>query len=412
MKILIVLCLGLGFLSLGSCYKLEDTSPNYEDSRSTVVYDLPGDTLASDGWDDNYQPGDLYLRQRYYDSRWTDSIRFVAQPGEIINAAFGADILRGRKSGGDWLAEAAARDKEIRWLPEAATHPNRAANNEAYLNTADKLHYLRRSDNWYQMEIFGEQGTKENDSITVNWRGYVQHPPPNPLTGYAYRDNDNQRVYLYNGKAWELMVNDANYRENKDFIQVEFSKSGKAAGIYSPFLFRFSDGKQQFIRDHADSVRYLKTAEWDLAFTGDFNSTIYINNGRNKYGPAFGSPLRKTSLIMYQYGYDFMHEAPEDEFFDNRPADQLIIGSRSEFTEGISPWYEIGGTHIAKPYPYHAYYLRLEQPDGSYRYGKLQLISMYKGAPESLTDRNWPSPYLTFRYFIQKDGSRNLRTKD
>lgn len=61
-------------LLLSSCYKLEDLTPDYEDGRSTVVYDLPGDTLATDGWDDNYEDADLYLRQRYYNSRWTDTI--------------------------------------------------------------------------------------------------------------------------------------------------------------------------------------------------------------------------------------------------------------------------------------------------------------------------------------------------
>lgn len=412
MKQINTIIFAAGLLSLASCYKLEDTSPNYEDGHSTIVYDLPGDTLATDGWDDNYEDGDLYLRQRYYDSRWTDSIRFVAKPGEVINSAFGTDVLRGTLTGDEWHEQAVARETEINWLPDAAALPMGAVNNDAYLNTADELHYIRRSGVWYQMEIFGERGTAENDSITVNWRGYVQNPPPNPQTGYAYRDNDNNRVYQYNGKAWELMVNDANYRENPDFIQIEYSKSGKAAGMYSMFLYRLSDGKQQFVRDNADSVRYLKTADWDLAFTGDFNSIVYLNNGNNKYGPSFGSPLTKTSVIMYEYGYDFMEEAPEDEFFDSRPADQMTIGSRSEYGEGINPWFEIGATGIGKPYPYHAYYLRLEQPDGSYLYGKLQLISMYKGAPESLTDRNWPSPYITMRYFIQKDGSRNLRTID
>ncbi len=397
---------------LWSCYKLEDLTPSYEDARSTVVYDLPGDTLATDGWDDNYDDGDTYLRQRYYNSRWTDSIRFVPLGDEVINSALGVDIVRGGKTGDVWHAEAKEREGGIKWLPEAAAHPAGAVNNDAYRNTATGYHYIRRSNAWYQMEINGHLGTAENDSIFVSWRGYVSNPPSNPATGWAYRDDDNHRVYKYNGAAWELMVNDANYNANNDFIQIEYGKSGKAAGIYSMFLFRFRDGRQQFIRDNADSLRYLKTADWDIAFTGDLNSTVYLNNGRSRYGPSFGSPLTKSSLIMYEYGYDFMDEAPDDEFFDNRPADQLAIGSASQYGPGINPWYEIGSTFIAKPFPYRAYYLRLEQPDGTYRYGKLQLISMYKGAPEVLTDRNWPSPYLTFRYFIQDDGSRNLKTRD
>lgn len=392
-----------GILLFASCYKLEDTSPDYQDARSTVVYDLSGDTLATDGWDDNYEDGDIYLRQRYYNSRWTDSIRFVPNyPGEIINAAKGVDGFT---------------EDAIRWLADAPSHPGAPQLNDAYKNTADGFRYVYRSNVWYQMDIVGARGVAGNDSIFVNWRGYVQSPPPGPQKGWAYRDDDNNRVYVYNGTAWELMVNDANYNANLDFIQVEYSKSGKEAGRYSMFLFRFKDRWQQFIRDNADSLRYLKTDQWDLAFAGEMNSTIYLNNGRTRFSPATGSPITKSSLWPYDYGYDFMDEAPDDDFFDNKPADELQIGYSSQYGPGVNPWYEYGSTFIAKPFPYKAYYLRLERIDpqtgqSSYRYGKLQLISMYKGAPEVLTDRNWPAPYLTFRYFIQEDGSRNVRTKD
>lgn len=386
---------------LSACYKLEDVRPNYDDARSTVVYDLPGDTLATDGWDDNYAEGDLYLRQRYYNSRWTDSIRFHSENGALINAA---------------AAVNQSSDDAIHWLANAASHPV-AVENDAYRNTTDNYNYIFRSGTWYQMDIEGSRGTAENDSIFINWRGYIQSPPLNPQNGWAYRDNDNNRVYMYNGKAWALMVSDANYNQNTDFIQVEYSKSGKEAGLYSMFLYRFSDGEQTFIRDAADSTRFLKTNQWDLAFTGEFNSTIWLNNGRSKYGPATGSPVTKTSLIMYEYGYEFMDEAPDDDFFDARPADQMQIGYTSQYGPGTNAWYEYGATFIAKPFPYRAYYLRLETINpqtgqASFKYGKLQLISMYKGAPEVLTDRNWPSPYLTFRFFIQPDGSRNIKTRD
>lgn len=385
-----------------SCYKLEDLAPNYEDARSTVIYDLPGDTLATDGWEDDYESGDIYLRQRYYNSRWTDSIRFVPIGNEIINAAVGVN---------------ASTERSITWLQNAAEHPTSPIENNAYHNSADGYNYIYRSNAWYQMGIDGKQGIAANDGSAINWRGYIANPPANPQNGWVYRDNDNQRVYLYKNKAWQLMVNDANYNVNQDFIQVEYSKSGKEAGKYSIFLFRFSDKKQQFIRDNADSLRYLKTDEWDIAFTDEMNSTIFLNNGRAKIGPAVGSPVTKSSLIAYDYGYDFMNEAPEDVFFDSRPADRMTIGYTSQYGAGINPWYEFGSTFIAKTFPYKAYYLRLERIDpitkqSNYLYGKLQLISMYRGAPEVVTDRNWPAPYLTFRYFIQADGSRNIKTKD
>ncbi len=376
---------------------------NYEDSHSKVIYNLPGDTLASDGWEDNYEAGDTYLRQRYYSASWTDSIRFVPWGKEMINAARGVDVNT---------------EGNVVWLNNAGTHPVGARENEAYSNTADNHQYIFRSGVWYQMDIDGDKGTAANDSIFINWRGFVQSAPPNPEVNWAYRDNDNQRVYQYNGKAWVLMVNDANYRDNTNFIQVQYSKSGKETGQYSMFLFRFSDGRQQFIRDAADSARYLKDASWDIAFTDNFNSVIWLNNAGYKNNPGYGGPLTKTSVVMYEYGYEFMNEAPPDAVFDAVPPENMQIGYASEYGKGVNAWYEYSSTtHIAQPFPYRAFYLRLQRIDpvtgaSSYRYGKLQLISMYKGAPEVVTDLNWPSPYFTFRYFIQEDGSRNVKTKD
>ncbi|BAV07469.1 hypothetical protein SAMN05421788_109178 [Filimonas lacunae] len=385
---------------LTACYKQEDNSVNYEDQHSTVIYNLAGDTLASDGWENTYETGDTYIRQHYYNATWTDSIRITPWGNEKINAALHVD----------GNTEAA-----ITWLPAATTHPATPHENEAYSNTADNRDYIYRSGAWYQLSI--EPYRKENDSLFINWVGYAKTPPASPVVDWAYGDSDNQRVYRYNGKAWVMMVNMANYRSNTKFIQVQYSRSGKESGKYNIFLYRFSDKKQQFIRDGADSARYLKTSDWDIAFTDNFNSIIWLNNAGYAKNPGYGSPLTKTSLVMYEYGYDFMSEAPADSVFDAVPASNMQIGFASEFGTGVNAWYEYSTTtHLAQPYPYRAYYLRLQEINpatgqSTYKYGKLQLISIYKGAPEVVTDYNWPSPYFTFRYYIQPDGSRNLKTK-
>lgn len=378
-------------LTLSACYKPEENLVHYEDQRSTVIYDLPGDTLASDGWESDYEAGDTYLRQHFYNSSWSDSIRIVPWEKEKINAAAGIDV--NSESG-------------IRWLPSGVSHPANAVENDAYTNTSDAKDYVYRSATWYQMSIDNNSAVKD-----INWRGKAIQPPVNPETGWAYCDGDNQRVYVYSGKAWVLLVSNANYRSNIDFVQVQYSKSGKETGQYNMFLFKFSNRHQIFIRDAADSARYLKTDEWDIAFTENFNSLIWLNNAGYEKNPGYGSPMTKTSVLMYAYGYEFMDEAPADSLFEAVLDYNKQIGYASEYGAGINAWYEYSTTtHIAQPFPYRAYYLRLQQIDGSYRYGKLQLISMYKGAPEVVTDLNWPSPYFTFRYFIQEDGSRNLKT--
>lgn len=388
-------------LAASACYKPEDNTVNYEDQRSKVVYDLPGDTLASDGWEYAYAAGDTYLRQRFFNSSWTDSIRIQPWGNEKIDAAAGID---GNK------------ETYITWLPSGTKHPESVADNNAYTNTADGLDYIYRSGVWYQMTIDKYDAAK--DGMVLNWRGTAKQPPVGQETGWAYCDADNQRAYVYTGKAWALLVNRANYRSNVDFVQVQYSRSGKETGRYNMFLFSFASGKQFFVRDAADSVRYLKTDQWDIAFTETFNGLIWLNNAGYNKNPGYGSPMNKTAVIMYEYGYQFMDQAPADSLFDAVPATDMQIGYTSEYSAGINAWFEYStATHIAQPFPYRAYYLRLQRIDpatgtSTYRYGKLQLISMYKGAPEVVTDLNWPSPYFTFRYFIQEDGSRNLKTRD
>jgi len=388
-------------LIFSSCYKPEENIVNYEDSHSKVIYDLPGDTLASDGWESSYEAGDTYMRQQFYNSSWSDSIRIVPWAGEKINAAAGVDDNK---------------EEGITWLPASAAHPVAPHENNAYTSSADGKDYIYRSGAWYQMSI--DKYVPANDSISVNWRGSATVPPVNAEQNWAYYDNNNRRVYVYSGKAWALMVNDANYRSNVKFVQVQYSKSGKETGKYNMFLFSFRTGKQIYIRDAADSARYLKTDQWDIAFTDNFNSLIWVNNAGYKQNPGYGSPMTRTSVLMYNYGYEFMNEAPADSLFDALPLSNMQMGFVSEFGPGINAWYEYSTTtHVAQPYPYRAFYLRLQQLDpvtgkSVVKYGKLQLISMYKGAPEVVTDLNWPSPYFTFRYFIQEDGSHNLKTKD
>lgn len=167
-------------LVLVSCYKLEDLTPNFEDASSTVVYDLPGDTLATDGWEERFETGDLYLRQRYYNARWTDSIRFVSQTNEVINAAEGADVNPVGKTPDEWKAEVLVRERAIRWLKEAISHPATVSDNEAYLNTSNKRRYIRRSNSWYQMDIIPKSSADNAENITINWRGFLSTPPQQP----------------------------------------------------------------------------------------------------------------------------------------------------------------------------------------------------------------------------------------
>lgn len=55
------------------------------------------------------------------------------------------------------------------------------------------------------VQLTGPEGPP---GLSIRWRGESSSPPSNPQVNDVYRDTDNQRVYIWTGTAWELMVLD------------------------------------------------------------------------------------------------------------------------------------------------------------------------------------------------------------
>lgn len=148
-----------------------------------------------------------------------------------------------------------------------------------------------------------------------------------------------------------------------------------------------------------------KTALWDISFAREYNSYVGINNGTNDASYGFGG-TGKGSMVVVNKAYDQVTEAPADDVF----AKSSITTTGWDSGNGdATGWYFYDlKTHLAVPVKNRTYVLRTA--DG--KYAKLQIVSMYKGAPAVVTDLNWPAPYFTFKYYVQQDGSRNLSTKD
>lgn len=164
---------------------------------------------------------------------------------------------------------------------------------------------------------------------------------------------------------------------------------------FENFYFSFSTGAK------VDTTKRLST-DWDLAFTKEYNSLVTINSGTAPATPGFGG-AGTASMVIVNQAYDQVKIAPADAEF--------TTNSRS--SAGWDPgngngWYFYDiNTHLAVPVKNRTLIIRTSAG----KFAKLELISMYKGAPAVVTDLNWPAPYFTFRYFLQQDGSRNLGTK-
>lgn len=165
---------------------------------------------------------------------------------------------------------------------------------------------------------------------------------------------------------------------------------------FTPFYFSFKTGLK------VDESKKIST-EWDIAFAKEYNSYVSINNGTNSASFGYGGAGTGAMVVVSQ-AYDQVKQAPSDAEFSSNGL--TAAGWDSGADNG---WYFYDlKTHIAVPVINRTYVLRTAEG----KYAKLQLISMYKGAPATVSDLNWPAPYFTFRYYVQQDGSRNLSTKD
>jgi hypothetical protein len=145
------------------------------------------------------------------------------------------------------------------------------------------------------------------------------------------------------------------------------------------------------------------TGEWDIAFANEYNSYISPNNATNNQSFGYGG-VGKGALMVVNQAYDAIKTAPSDAEF----ASKGVNTSGLDLGDGNGWYFYEMNTHIAIPVKNRTYVLKTAEG----KYAKLQLISMYKGAPAVVSDINWPAPYLTFRYYVQEDGSTNLSTKD
>ena len=186
---------------------------------------------------------------------------------------------------------------------------------------------------------------------------------------------------------------------------IEASAGGETGNRpFFPLVFNLSNGSHYLLSTQADSVKYLQTELWDIAFTGVYNSDIYINNGKKTGNPGYGGPASRTAIVMIENAYDNVQQAPSDEVFNSSTIDKVGWSSGP----GSPGWFYYSlDNHISVPIKNRTYVLRLANG----KYAKLEMQNIYKNNPPVVTDLYWPAPYLSFRYYIQEDGSKNLTTR-
>lgn len=123
---------------------------------------------------------------------------------------------------------------------------------------------------------------------------------------------------------------------------------------------------------------------WDVSFSALYNSDITPSNGK---------------IAIVDTAFAALTTAPDDAAFT----------AASVGMTGAAPgWYTYNPTSHTIGRTKTDRTLVLKTADG--KYAKFEMISIYKGNPAAPTVQT-PLPYLTFNYYVQADGSKNLSTK-
>ncbi|NQX41342.1 HmuY protein [Pedobacter steynii] len=155
-----------------------------------------------------------------------------------------------------------------------------------------------------------------------------------------------------------------------------------------------------------------RTDQWDFAFDFDLNRII-VNNGNYTSGSVIPGNEGKALITIVAKPFEQVMEAPSNDEMYNKRVDYEGKYGNTSFTlngdtnPGILGWmsaFENGVLlKVVKPLKNRTIIFKTNKG----KYAKLQIQSVYKDSPENPTESS-EKFYLSFRFFLQKDGSRNL----
>ncbi|WP_162339509.1 HmuY family protein [Cyclobacterium salsum] len=131
-----------------------------------------------------------------------------------------------------------------------------------------------------------------------------------------------------------------------------------------------------------------REGDWDIGFKG---TTLIVNSGSSGPGTAQASVVTGT--------FDEISTVPSAADFKSDGENGLAIPTGSG-----NGWYNYNpSSHIISPIPGRV--LLIQTNEGNY--AKMEILSYYQDNPPlaEVDPRTTPSPYFTFRYLIQPNGT-------
>lgn len=169
----------------------------------------------------------------------------------------------------------------------------------------------------------------------------------------------------------------------KSLEAVGVGRGGIAPGDYTLYSLR----ENKVITDSTST-------KWDIGFSG---ASMIINNSVS--GPG------KAGAFTFDEPFDKVKKAPEDKFY------------KTDADTGHAIVYDDWGRYTSREKPIHALLpednetIVVKTADGEH-YAKIKIMGWYKGNPKPSELNSDPfkrqDGYYTFKYAIQKNGSRNF----
>ncbi|SHG43772.1 HmuY family protein [Pedobacter caeni] len=161
----------------------------------------------------------------------------------------------------------------------------------------------------------------------------------------------------------------------------------------------------------ADQAR---TDQWDFAFDCNRNM-ILVNNGKYKSNKVIYENGGKALFTISAKLFEEVKEAPADDAVYNKTinysgeygADSYALNG--DLDPNILGWVQSFEDGVLLKYVKAIKNRTIIFKTNKGKYAKLQIQSVYKDNPAKPTE-NSEKYYLNFRFFLQKDGSRNLNS--
>ncbi|MBF0547921.1 MAG: SUMF1/EgtB/PvdO family nonheme iron enzyme [Candidatus Riflebacteria bacterium] len=170
----------------------------------------------------NVDPANPQTSWAYYNTSAGTAYIFNGISWQILaqNGLIGTQGPTGSQGAAGMNGQNGTNGTSITWMGSNSTAPANAQLNWAYYNTTDQKAYIFNGTTWQVMIQDGLQGpigptgptgspgpAGQNGS-SILWKGQLPAAPLNPQTNWIYYDTLAKKSYIYNGAAWEVIIQD------------------------------------------------------------------------------------------------------------------------------------------------------------------------------------------------------------